>query len=148
MAVSSTACALSGACILLFAIEGLICLVMSMCLTVPLAILGGVVGYFMQTSYYSNRVTPILLLTLLPLMGFEKVRSPEPVGFEVTSTVEIDAPVEMVWKNVVSFSELPPVEDWLFSTGLAYPIRDGIPIMLVDEARTLDDKAGPAPKSE
>ena len=23
--------------------------------------------------------------------------------------------------------------------GLAYPIRDGIPVMLVDEARTLDD---------
>ncbi len=31
---------------------------------------------------------------------------------------------------------------------LAYPIRDGIPIMLVDEARPLDDKAEPAPKSE
>ena len=25
---------------------------------------------------------------------------------------------------------------------LAYPIRDGIPIMLVDEARPLDDEAG------
>jgi len=24
------------------------------------------------------------------------------------------------------------------SAGLAYPIRDGIPVMLVDEARTLD----------
>ena len=123
MAVSSTACALSGACILLFAIEGLICLVMAMGLTVPLAILGGVVGYFMQASYYSNRVTPILLLTLLPLMGFEKIKSPEPVRFSVTSTVEIDAPVEAVWRNVVSFSELPPAEDWLFSTGLAYPLR-------------------------
>ena len=123
MAVSSTACALSGACILLFAIEGLICLVMAMGLTVPLAILGGIVGYFMQASYYSSRVMPILLLTLLPLMGFEKIKSPEPVGFEVTSTAEINAPVEAVWKNVVSFSELPPAEDWLFSTGLAYPLR-------------------------
>lgn len=26
--------------------------------------------------------------------------------------------------------------------GLAYPIRDGIPVMLVDEARRLDDEEG------
>jgi uncharacterized protein YbaR (Trm112 family) len=29
--------------------------------------------------------------------------------------------------------------------GLAFPIRDGIPIMLVDEARTLDDDSPPQP---
>jgi len=32
--------------------------------------------------------------------------------------------------------------------GLAYPIRDGIPIMLVDEARALNDKARPVPGNE
>lgn len=31
--------------------------------------------------------------------------------------------------------------------GLAFPIRDGIPIMLVDEARTLDDASPTQPVS-
>jgi uncharacterized protein len=32
------------------------------------------------------------------------------------------------------------------SARLAYPIRDGIPIMLIDEARALEDETGEAQK--
>ena len=34
------------------------------------------------------------------------------------------------------------------AAGLAYPIRDGIPIMLADEARPLDDAAVPSEPSQ
>lgn len=34
------------------------------------------------------------------------------------------------------------------SAGLAYPIRNGIPIMLADEARSLEETSTPSPKSK
>ncbi len=34
------------------------------------------------------------------------------------------------------------------AAGLAYPIRDGIPIMLIDEARPLDDSERQAPRED
>ena len=35
----------------------------------------------------------------------------------------IDAPPDEVWRHVVSFSDLEPPNDWLFRSGVAYPIR-------------------------
>ena len=112
-----------GSMCLVLAMEGLICLAMAMPLAVPMSILGGVAAYFIQAAYHANRVPPVLLLGLLLLMGAESADDREPVTFPVTSTIEIDAPPEVVWRHVVSFHELPPVEDWLFKAGLAYPVR-------------------------
>ncbi|MGD9943363.1 MAG: Trm112 family protein [Burkholderiaceae bacterium] len=44
-------------------------------------------------------------------------------------------------------SDGTPLDGELLCTAdrLAYPIRDGIPVMLVDEARKLDDEATPPP---
>ena len=116
---------LGGLCFTL-AMEGLICLAMAMPLAILMSILGGVVAYFIQAAYHSSRLPPTILLSLLFLMGLEKAENPQPVTFPVTSTMEIDAPPEVVWRHVVSFHELPPVEDWLFKAGLAYPLRAGI----------------------
>jgi hypothetical protein len=63
------------------------------------------------------------MVLLLPLgAGIEKqVSVPRPR--EVVSMIEVDATPEEVWENVVSFSELPEPDHWLFETGIAYPLR-------------------------
>ena len=126
LSVAMTACGLFGMCVFFLAMEGIICLIMAAFIAVPLCCLGALVGYGIQSSHHASRVPPVLLLTCLMLMGFEKMESPKPVPYAVTSTVEVEAPPEVVWRHVVSFSELPPVEDWIFKTGLAYPIRADI----------------------
>ena len=37
--------------------------------------------------------------------------------------MDINASPEMVWRHVVTFSELPPPRELLFHVGIAYPIR-------------------------
>jgi hypothetical protein len=41
----------------------------------------------------------------------------------VVSTIEVDAPAEIVWRHVVSFSELTEPPRWFFRLGIAYPVR-------------------------
>ena len=59
------------------------------------------------------------------------------------STTTIDAELLKIMQCPVGKAPLVQVGDALYSTDLAtrrkYPIRDGIPIMLVEEARQLDD---------
>jgi hypothetical protein len=41
----------------------------------------------------------------------------------VRTAVEVDAPPERVWRQVVSFAEIPPPTEWYFEAGIAYPLR-------------------------
>ncbi|MDP6740772.1 MAG: hypothetical protein QF404_12260, partial [Planctomycetota bacterium] len=57
--------------------------------------------------------------------------------------IEIDAPPQVVWENVVSFSELPPPDGWLLSTGIAYPLRARIEGQGVGAVRYCEFTTGP-----
>ena len=57
------------------------------------------------------------------VMAAEAVVPEEPDVMEVQSTVEIDAAPDQVWKQVISFPDLPEPDDWVFHTGVAYPVR-------------------------
>lgn len=50
------------------------------------------------------------------------VAAPPPM-YMVRTAIDIQAPPERVWKQVVAFSQIPPPKEWLFRAGIAYPMQ-------------------------
>lgn len=121
------ATSLVGAGMIVFALEGAICLLMAAPIGYFLAFLGGLVGFAIQVRLWSLEDNPLVLLvvagTLPALMAAESAVAEEPDVVEICSWVEIDAPPDQVWKQVIAFPELPEPDDWVFHTGVAYPVR-------------------------
>ena len=116
-----------GGVLVLVALEGIICIVMAAPLIGGIAILGAFVGWMIQAeSWKSFKMDPPLALAIFLVPGSMTLEHALPSSaplIRVCSAIEIDAPPEAVWKNVVEFSELPEPREWIFKTGLAYPIR-------------------------
>jgi len=117
-----------GATLLLIAFEGAGCLIMAAPLAYPVTILGAVVGASMAgvrpTRLADARRVVLLMLCFLPLFtGAERLTRPQAPIYSVTTSVDIDAPPSRVWANVIGFREISPPTDWIFRTGVAYPIR-------------------------
>ena len=79
-----------GGFILLFALDGLVCLLMALPLALVLALLGTALGRvvgasFRQANYAS--ISCFLCVGFPLLVGFEHVTAPEPIVREVTSSV-------------------------------------------------------------
>ena len=127
LAVSLLSIVLLGLGLVGVAVEGIVCLVMAAPLAVVLAALGGSVGFAIQRRPETMHTAPSMMLVLMvfipTLMQAESLNEPEPPLFAVTTTVEIEAPPEAVWKQVVSFSDLPPPDELIFRLGIAYPTR-------------------------
>ena len=107
---------------LVFALEGIGCVLMALPLAVPLAVLGGVVGHFMARHHRAPGTLALLLIALPAGHGIDRVFDAVPTR-EVVSAIEISAPPATVWKHVVSFEEIRTPPPWYFRVGLAYPIR-------------------------
>src|SRR5262245_28260477 len=115
-----------GAGLLVAAVEGVVCLLMAL----PFAIAVAAVGAIWARECARRRPEqPVLTGCLLVVLPPANLLAPAaaPVSSVVTSQIEIAAPPEVVWRHVVSFSELPPPREWLFHTGVAYPTRARIP---------------------
>jgi hypothetical protein len=108
-------------------LEGVICLAMAAPIGEVLALIGAFAGWSLQKG--PRGATPLppalgaLILALPLMMGAEAQDAGRPPLFAVVTTVEVDAPPSAVWEHVVTFSELPPPEAWIFKLGVAYPVR-------------------------
>jgi hypothetical protein len=118
---------LLGAALLALAFEGAVCLAMATPIALPLAAFGGLCGYWVQKRRRFQNDAPVLLSMLLVFApGVEWMEhgaaQPSPT-FVVRTAIDVQAPPEKVWREVVAFSEIPPPTEWMFRAGIAYPIR-------------------------
>jgi hypothetical protein len=121
--VSFLSLGIFGAGLLLFAMEGVICIVMASPLILLLTWAGSLIGYGLTTQTPGSAPTIMLIFAaLIPATGFVE-RSREPELTSVVTSIEINADPETVWKNVVEFPQLEEPTEFIFKTGIAYPVN-------------------------
>lgn len=114
---------LAGGVLLVFAFEGLICLVMAVPIVMPTAIAGALLGKWIAEATTAGLAQLVPVVLALPLLaGAESLVATLP-EHEVLTVVEVDAPPEAVWRHVVEFPDLPKPTEWFFRCGIACPQR-------------------------
>ncbi|HWL07123.1 MAG TPA: SRPBCC family protein [Planctomicrobium sp.] len=109
--------------LILFAFEGVICLFMLAPLAIPLALLGGIIGKLITDAVDYQNQSVGLMVIFLPTISVVDQTLPPPPERIVTTSVEINAPIQTVWDRFIDFQEITGPRHWIFSTGVAYPIR-------------------------
>jgi uncharacterized membrane protein YhaH (DUF805 family) len=126
MALSVIPVCIVGVALLALAVEGLVCLLMAAPLCLIFSLMGGLLGYFIQARHWrthSPAMLSMLLLILPASFGVEHAARLQPPMYVARTAIDVQAPPEAVWQQVVSFSQIAPPTDLLFRVGIAYPIR-------------------------
>jgi uncharacterized membrane protein YhaH (DUF805 family) len=123
LGVSFISTLIAGSALMLFALEGLVCLLMALPIAATISLLGAAVGRAIATQTRTSVTQTAAMVLVLPgLAGAEAGTQQAPLH-EVLTVIEVDAPPERVWPNVIGFSELDPPTESFFAAGIAYPMR-------------------------
>lgn len=109
--------------ILLFALEGMLCVMMALPLAGVVALLGGMIGRSIASRRGPTGFGFAATLFVLPTGALmEKISAVAPI-YEVVTSVDVAAPPAVVWNRVVQFDQIQERPAWYFRAGIAYPIR-------------------------
>lgn len=111
------------ACLVLFAIEGIICIVMASPVILIMTWFGSLIGYAFTSNLPGNAPTTILILIgIIPIMAFIE-KDQEPALTSVVTSIEINAGSNTVLENVIEFPRLDEPTEFIFKSGIAYPVN-------------------------
>jgi hypothetical protein len=115
--------------LLFFAWEGIICLLMAFPIGIIFTYFGFLAGHILTKNKLSSKTPTIIIMFSISvpiLMSFENIyKSKDELRF-VKSSIEILAAPKEVWKNVIEFPQLKEPNEFIFKTGIAYPINASI----------------------
>jgi uncharacterized membrane protein YhaH (DUF805 family) len=143
VAVAGLTVGVSGGLLMLFALEGALCLAMAAPIAFTMTLLGVALGRALAGM--EGKVGVIASLVPLPLLALLEPPPDHTTLHEVVSAIDIHAPPAVVWDNVIGFGgvELPPPPEWFFNLGIAYPIRAHIEGTGVGAVRYCEFSTGP-----
>ena len=121
--LSFTALLISIFLLLAWAIEGAICIIMALPILMLIIWLSAYVGFYInnkKSRISRSHATIILAFYSLSFFSFDYINEPDDL-IAVTTKIIVNAPIEKVWENVVSFDTIPEPTEFIFKTGIAYP---------------------------
>jgi uncharacterized membrane protein YhaH (DUF805 family) len=130
--VAAAAIFFFGIALMLFAFEGAICIAMAAPIVIPLGIAGAPLGKFLADRRRRLRRDLVSALLVLPMLTIAESYFPPNNEFVVESHIDIAAPRETVWRNVIGFAKITEPPEWIFRLGVACP----------EEARILGQGVG------
>jgi hypothetical protein len=100
---------------------------MALPLAIPIALFGGAIGYVLQKrlsfSTSTLQAASVVFMLLPGVFLLEYTVNETPALYEQKTSIVIKSDPQIVFRHVVSFSELPRPTEAMFKTGIAYPVR-------------------------
>lgn len=110
--------------IFLFAMEGLLCLVMAAPIVYAIALAGALVGHALSQRTPGGAPAMMIFVLLAPaLTAFEAAQPTDEPLFSVVTSVRVKATPQAVWDELVSFSRMEEPDELLFRAGISYPVE-------------------------
>lgn len=136
--------ALGAVVLIAVAMEGVVCILMTIPIAVPVSFLGATIGRDLALTRAKPRRDALTSASLLPLVLLLEVFLPAEIAFETRQEIAIAAAPEAVWETLIAMDlsdyPVPP----LFQLGLAYPIRGEIDAARVGAMRYGEFSTGTA----